>query len=113
MDFIQNYSGSLIAQDMRWLIDDVELDEKSNDIRIRGWIASIIDDFSDVNILFNGLRAADLSLRVSPDLGEFYPGLGTELFRRFVAVHPRDGLELDNGLLRFSLITGLGETPRT
>jgi SAM-dependent methyltransferase len=113
MDFIQNYSGSLIAQDMRWLIDDVELDEKSNDIRIRGWIASIIDDFSDVNILFNGLRAADLSLRVSPDLGEFYPGLGTELFRRFVAVHPRDGLELDNGLLRFSLVSALGETPRS
>jgi SAM-dependent methyltransferase len=113
MDFIQHYSEASIATHMRWLIDAVELDERSREIRIRGWIASIVDDFSGVKILFNGIPAADLHLRESADLGEFYPALGANLFRRFTAAHPRDELKLDNGQFRFSLVTALGETPRT
>jgi SAM-dependent methyltransferase len=112
MGVIESYSQALIATEMRWLIDDIELDAKTGEIKIRGWIASIVDDFVNIKILFNGVPAEDLTLRVSPDLGEFYPGLGADLFRRFIAAHRQRELALDDGLLQFTLISGIGETPR-
>jgi SAM-dependent methyltransferase len=112
MDPVLAYSEFSVATDMRWLIDDYDIDQAGY-MEIRGWIASLIDDFAPIKILFNGEPAEKFNLMAAPDVGAFYPNLGADCFRRFVAGCNLKALTLENGLVSLSVVDSSGLHCRT
>jgi len=112
MDIFHDISEYMLARDMHWLVDNIKLEQSK--ICLQGWIISLCNNFDDLKILVNGVPAHELTLSASPDLGEYYPTLGRDRFRRFAATHPLHEVKLqEDGVLQFSLVSALGETPRT
>ena len=88
MRSINEASQFLLAIDMRWLVDTIEVQKQNRSVRLRGWIVSLSGAFENLRILLNGAPVQGVDLIPSGDLGEFFPALGADRFRRFVAAHP-------------------------
>jgi SAM-dependent methyltransferase len=110
MNLIQAQIETALATDIRWLIDNVLVNDRG--IEISGWITTLRNNFDNFSILFNETLADKIILRQDSALGDYYPALGAPRFRRFVANVNRD-LAPEEGCYRFSMISGCRPNART
>jgi len=111
MNPIQAHMEAALVTHVRWLVDDVSLREGK--VAICGWIASLTDNFDKVKIWFCRTLSDDAALAPDQALGEHYPSLGKERFRRYVASAHQHNLSREEGCFRFSITSGSTPNART
>jgi SAM-dependent methyltransferase len=111
MNLIQAQIETALATDIRWLIDDVSVNDR--EIEISGWLTTLGNNFAKFKILFNEAPADKTILCQDSALGDYYPALGSQRFRRFVANVNHRNLTPEEGCYRFSMISGCGSNART